>query len=256
MTVIAVANQKGGIGKTTTSAALAANLKKRGFRVLAIDMDPQGNLSMSSGSNIELPTVYELLKEDASVEEVVQHLDAYDIIPANIMLSAAEQELSHIGKEQRLKERLEPIMGSYDYVVIDTPPSLGILTINAFTAADEIIIPTTAGIFAATGIKQLNSTISSVKKYCNNNIKIAGILLTKYDPRTNNSKDMKELTLRLSEFMNTRLFDTYIRSSVVVEEAQARNIDIFTYQKNSNAAKDYEAFVDEYLEMKGMENNG
>lgn len=256
MTVIAVANQKGGIGKTTTSAALAANLKKRGFRVLAIDMDPQGNLSMSSGSNIELPTVYELLKEDVSVNDVIQHLDAYDIIPANIMLSAAEQELSHIGKEQRLKERLEPIMESYDYVVIDTPPSLGILTINAFTAADEIIIPTTAGIFAATGIKQLNSTINSVKKYCNNSIQIAGILLTKYDPRTNNSKDMRDLTLRLSEFMNTRLFDTYIRSSVVVEEAQARNIDIFTYQKNSNVAKDYEAFVDEYLRMKEMENNG
>lgn len=248
MKVIAIANQKGGIGKTTTAAALSAGLKQRGFKVLAVDVDPQGNLSTSTGANnYEMPTVYEMLKGEVDANEAIQKLDVFDIIPSNVMLAGAEQELSQIGKEQRLKERLLPIMDLYDYIVIDTPPALGVLTINAFTVADEIIIPTTAGIFAATGIKQLHDTIINVRKYCNEKVKIAGILLTRYDPRANNNKDMKDLTEQLGEYINAKLFNTHIRASIVVEESQARQIDVFSYKGKSTVAQDYIAWIDEYL---------
>ncbi|NLV82492.1 MAG: ParA family protein [Synergistaceae bacterium] len=248
MKVIAIANQKGGIGKTTTAAALSAGLKQRGFKVLAVDVDPQGNLSTSTGANnYEMPTVYEMLKGEVDANEAIQKLDVFDIIPSNVMLAGAEQELSQIGKEQRLKERLLPIMDFYDYIVIDTPPALGVLTINAFTVADEIIIPTTAGIFAATGIKQLHDTIINVRKYCNEKVKIAGILLTRYDPRANNNKDMKDLTEQLGEYINAKLFNTHIRASIVVEESQARQIDVFSYKGKSTVAQDYTAWIDEYL---------
>lgn len=246
--VIAIANQKGGVAKTTTSAAMAAGLKNRGYRVLAVDADPQGNLSDSCGAdNEQKETIYELLKGETSADKAIQQLDVFDIIPANIMLAGAEQELSQIGKEQRLKERLNPIMDKYDYIIIDTPPALGILTINAFTVADEVIIPTTAGIFAATGITQLYDTIQNVRKYCNEKVKIAGILLTKFNPRSNNNKDMKDLTEQLADYMEAPMYKTFIRISVVVEEAQARKVDLFTYKNNSTVGEDYNAFIDEFL---------
>ena len=249
--IIAVANQKGGVAKTTTSAALAAGLQRRGFKVLAIDADPQGNLSDSVGSdNVNCDTLYELLKKEAEIESTIQKLNCFDLIPANIMLAGAEQEISQLGKEQRLKERLEPIIGLYDYIIIDTPPSLGLLTINAFTAADEVIIPTTAGIFAASGILQLFDTIQNVRKYCNPNIKIAGILMTRYNPRTNNNKDMNDLTEKIANTMKARLFDTHIRTSVIVEEAQVRKENLFDYKSGSTVSSDYEAFIEEYLERK------
>ena len=249
--IISVANQKGGVAKTTTSAALATGLKKRGSRVLAIDTDPQGNLSDSVGAdNVNKATLYELLKNEAKIKDTIQTLDSFDLIPANIMLAGAEQEISQLGKEQRLKEKLEPIVDLYDYIIIDTPPALGLLTINAFTASDEVIIPTTAGIFAASGILQLFDTIQNVKKYCNPNITINGILMTRYNPRTNNNKDMNELTEKIANNMHAKLYETHIRTSIVVEEAQARKENIFDYKSNSAVAGDYDAFVDEYLERK------
>lgn len=247
--IIAVANQKGGVAKTTTTAALAVGLHKKGFKVLAIDADPQGNLSDSVNSdNVNKDTLYELLKNEVEAKSTIQNMDCFDLIPANIMLAGVEQEISQLGKEQRLKERIEPIVNLYDYIIIDTPPSLGLLTINAFTAADEVIIPTTAGIFAASGILQLFDTIQNVRKYCNPNIKIAGILMTRYNPRTNNNKDMNDLTEKIANTMEAKLYDTHIRTSVIVEEAQARKENIFDYKGSSTVARDYEAFVEEYLE--------
>jgi len=250
--IIACANQKGGVGKTTTAGAMIAGLAKKGYKVLGIDLDPQGNLSNSCGAEMyQQPTVYELMKREVKVDEVVQHMEKFDIIPSNIMLAGAEQELSQTGKEHRLKESVSPIIEKYDYIVIDTPPSLGVMTVNAFTIANEIIIPTTAGIFAANGIQQLNNTVKNVQKYCNPDVKIVGILLTRFNQRTNIGKQIKELTEQLGNHINVPVYKTYIRSGIAIEEAQANQIDIFAYAeayfKNSTVAEDYNNFIQEYL---------
>lgn len=248
VTIIAVANQKGGVAKTTTSGALAAGLKQRGFRVLAVDLDPQGNLSDSAGAEMyEADTIYNLLKQEVSAHDVIQTLEAFDIIPANIMLAGAEQEISQTGKEFRLREALEPVKANYDYIVIDTPPSLGVLTVNAFTAADEVLIPTTAGIFAVNGIQQLYTTIKNTRKYLNPSLRISGVLITRYNPRAIINQNVKELTEQIAGHIGADSFETYIRNSVIIEEAQANHIDVFSYRKDSTVAEDYTAFIDEFL---------
>lgn len=248
--IVVFANQKGGVAKTTTAEAVAAMLKRRGYRTLAIDIDPQGNLSDSVGVSVgsgDALTIYEVLKQEAKAEEAIQKLDAFDIIPADIVLASADQTLVQSGKEYLLKEALDNVIEQYDYIIIDTPPALNVLTVNAFTCGDELIIPTTAGIFAAKGIKELSNTVLRIKKYFNSRLEIRGILLTKFNPRTNNSKDVKEITEKLSEYINVPLFNTYIRNCVAVEEAQTRGIDLFSYKENTTASDDYSAFVDEYL---------
>ena len=238
--IVAVANQKGGVGKTTTAQALAAGLAEKGYKVLGIDLDPQGNFSTACGAeNYNVLTVYEVMKRGGDIREAIQHTKGgYDVVPANIMLAGAEQELSQTGKEHRLKEAVAPVAGEYDFIVIDTPPSLGVLTVNAFTCATDILIPTTAGIFATAGISQLNETVTSVQKYCNPGVKIRGILF---------SRQIKELAEQLSEYISAQIYDTYIRSAVVVEEAQANRADIFDYAGKSTVAEDYRAFIEEFL---------
>ena len=251
--IVAVANQKGGVGKTTTTQALAAGLAERGYKVLGIDLDPQGNFSTACGAeNYNVLTVYEVMKRGADIREAIQHMKGgYDVVPANIMLAGAEQELSQTGKEHRLKEAIAPVVGGYDFVVIDTPPSLGVLTVNAFTCATDILIPTTAGIFATAGISQLNETVGSVQRYCNPGVKIRGILFTRFNPRANISRQIKELTEQLGEYISAPIYQTYIRAGVVVEEAQANRADIFDYAGKSTVAEDYRAFIEEFL--KGVE---
>ena len=247
--IVAVANQKGGVGKTTTAQALAAGLAERKYRVLGIDLDPQGNFSTACGAeNYNVLTAYEVMKRGVDIREAIQHMKGgYDVVPANIMLAGAEQELSQTGKEHRLKEAVSVVAGEYDFIVIDTPPSLGVLTVNAFTCATDILIPTTAGIFATAGISQLNETVSSVQKYCNPGVKIRGILFTRFNPRANISRQIKELTEQLSEYISAPVYQTYIRAGVVVEEAQANKADIFNYAGKSTVAEDYQAFIDEFL---------
>ena len=178
----------------------------------------------------------------------------YDILP-NIMLVGAEQELSQTGKEHRLKEAIAPVAEKYDYSIIDTPSSLGVSTVNAFTVAGDILIPTTAFIFATTGINQLYETVRSVQRYCNPIVKITGILFTRFNPRANISKQIKELTEQLSEYISAPIYKTYIRSAVAVEEAQANRTDIFEYAEKSTVSEDYKAFIEEFLKGE-VESNG
>lgn len=251
MRTIAIANQKGGVGKTTTASALAAGIAAMGKRVLAVDLDPQGNLTAACGTECgDAPTIYEVLKRACAPGDAVREAKGgYGIIPSNIMLAAAEQELSQTGKEYRLREALEELGGRYDYAILDTPPSLGLLTVNAATAADEIIIPTTASVFAASGVSQLSDTVANVKKYGNPALEIAGILFTRFNPRTNISRQMRELTSEIGEYINAPVYKTYIRAAVAVEEAQANGTDIYRHGGGrSTVSEDYKAFVVEFIE--------
>ena len=183
--VISVSNQKGGVGKTTTTCNLAAGLKKKGFRVLVIDLDPQGNLGFSMGADVEnSATIYDVLKGEIKTQFAIQRTETTDLIPSSILLSGIELEFTNTGREYLLKEAIKPIQEFYDYILLDTPPALGILTINAFTASDTIVVPMLSDIFSLQGIAQLYETVERVKKYCNPNLTIAGILLIRYNPRT------------------------------------------------------------------------
>lgn len=246
--VIAISNQKGGVAKTTTALEFAAALKRRGFKVLAVDLDPQGNLSDGVGAeSIASNTVYEVMKREADAADAIQSLAAFDIIPANIMLAGAEQQLPPTGRDQRLRVTLSPVKPAYDYIVLDTPPSLGLLTVNALTFADEVVVPTTAGIFATKGIQQLAATVQETRDFTGSAVQIVGVLFTRHNPRTNISQDIRELTAELARTLGVRVYETYIRSSVTVEEAQANRKDLFAYRGNASVTEDYERFVDEYL---------
>lgn len=247
--VISISNQKGGVGKTTTVCSLAAGLKKKGFRVLMIDLDPQGNLGFSVGAETETcATIYDVLKGDVKTQFAIQKSDTADIIISSILLSGIELEFTNTGREYLLKEALKPILGLYDYILLDTPPALGIITINAFTASDTIVVPMLSDIFSLQGIAKLYETVERVKKYCNPSLTISGILLTKFNPRTLLSREIRGTAELIAQDLNIPLFNSYIRSSVVVSEAQSIQQNILDYSPKNNIAKDYLKFTDELLE--------
>ena len=248
--IIAITNQKGGVGKSTTAEAMAAGLKKRGFRVLAIDTDPQGNLTFAMGgeSGNEEPTIYDVFTGDEKAVDVIQKLEQADLIPGDLLLSKADMEFTQTGREYKLKKALEHLKELYYYIIIDTPPSLGIITTNAYTAADELIVPMLADAFSMQGILQLNDTVTSVREYCNEKIKIAGILVTRYKGRANISREMRDAIEAIAESLETKAYKTAIREGVAVTEAQAEKRDLQSYAPKSNPAIDYEQFITEYLE--------
>lgn len=246
--VISISNQKGGVGKTTTTCSLAAGLKRKGFRVLAVDLDPQGNLGFSIGADTETSaTIYDVLKGESRTQFAIQKLPCMDVIISSILLSGIELEFTNTGREFLLKEALHPVESLYDYILIDTPPALGILTINAFTASDTIVVPMLSDIFSLQGIAQLYETVERVKKYCNPNLSIAGILLTRFNPRTLLSREIRGTAELIAHDLNIRLFDTYIRTSVVASEAQSVQKSILDYAPENNITRDYRAFIDELL---------
>ena len=248
MKVICIANQKGGVAKTATTAIMASALTKRGNKVLAVDMDPQGNLSKQVGAEDNGRGVYSVLRGDIAIQDAIQHFERFDILPTNILLAGLEGELvSEIGRSFRLKNALKDsaVRDVYDYVLIDTPPSLGILTTNAIVAADYILIPTDADSDAISGIAQLGNTIQQARQYCNVDPKILGILFTKFDPRQNNSKDMMKVAMQAASALGTKVFNTYIRSAVIVKEAKSRELDLLTAAPDSTVAMDYMALADE-----------
>ena len=193
-------------------------------------------------------TALDVLTQQATAAEVIQHTALGDIIPASPALAGADAVITATGKEYRLKEALEPVKGSYDYIVIDTPPALGVLTINALTACHSAVIPAQADIYSLQGINQLYTTIDTVRKYCNPSLSIKGILLTRYSARSILSRELAEVIEQTAQRFNTQLFSTPIRETVAVREAQASQQDIYSYAPKSNAAADYTAFVAELLE--------
>lgn len=244
---IAVINQKGGVGKSTTSNAIGAGLFQRGYKVLFIDLDAQGNLSYSMKCENKPLSSLEVLTGTATAKEATLTTPQGDIIPASPALASADTIITDTGREYRLKEALEPLKGAYDYIIIDTPPALGTLTINALTACDSVIIPAQADIYSLQGIGQLNQTIQTVKRYCNKELTIKGIVITRYSPRAVLTRDMTDLLEDTAKQLNTKVFASRIRECIALKEAQASQTDIFTYNPRSNAGIDYKALLEEMI---------
>ncbi|GHT47041.1 chromosome partitioning protein ParA [Endomicrobiia bacterium] len=247
--IIAVVNQKGGVGKSTTAHALGIGLANKGFKVLFIDLDGQGNLSYMLNADMQKGSVLDLLMRKAKINDVLQHCQRADLIASTPMQAGADSIITATGKEYRLKEALEDVISKYDYIIIDTPPSLGILVINALTLAYTAIIATQADIFSLQGISQVNETINTVKQYCNNALKIGGILLTRYNERTLISRDIAETLGKIASNLKTKLYKATIRENITIKEAQSTRQDIYTYAPNSNGARDYQEFVKEYISI-------
>jgi len=246
--VIAIINQKGGVGKSTTAHALATGLTLRGFRVLAIDMEPQGNLSYSFGAEPEGLSVFDLLNGHPAGDTIQRTMQG-EIIASATSLNGADISFIETGKEYRLREALLPIKSNFDYIVIDTPPALGILAINALTAADGAIVPALADIFSVQGIGQLYSTITAVRRYTNPQLVVLGILLTRYSSRSILARDIAEMLEDTAKELQSNVFNARIREAVAVREAQASQQSLFAYAAKSTAAQDYQELIDELLAL-------
>lgn len=245
--IISVINQKGGVGKSTTALALLAGLKARNYKVLGIDLDAQQNLTYATGASPNGTTALGVLTSEAPIQSAIQLTAQGDIIPASKRINELENLIEEIGKAYRLKEVLEPVKDLYDYIIIDTPPALSLLTTNALTASDGAIIPAQADIFSLQAIENIASTIEAVKKYTNANLTIKGILLTRYSDRTILSRNVAEMANNTANRLQTKVFNTTIREAVAIREAQIMKQSIFDYAPNSKVAEDYNAFIDELL---------
>ena len=246
--IISVANQKGGVGKTTTTVNLSTILAKKGKKVLLIDTDPQGNATSGLGvsKDVEL-SVYDILIGDTEFDETLQEtaIKNLKVCPSNISLAGAEVQLvSMMSREQRLKTKLDKIKDQYDYILIDCPPSLGLVTLNAFTASDSVLIPVQCEYFALEGLGQLLNTVNLVKKHLNKNLEIEGALLTMYDARTNLSN---QVVKEVKKYFEDKVYKTVIPRNVRLIEAPSYGMPITVYDPRSKGAKAYEKFAKELL---------
>lgn len=250
MDTICCCLEKGGSAKTSTAHALGTKLALEGKRVLFVDLDPQGNLSEVLGDSVEA-TSADVISGEIGIEDALVHKEKWDILGADRSNAKLERKIGdELGREQRLKEALEEIADNYDYCIIDTPPALGLLTINALTASNWAVIPAQTDVFALSGIEGLAKTIQTVKQYSNPNLQIAGILLTRYNGRTNLAKLASQQAQEIADEIGTVLFDTRIREGIAVREAQAVGEDIYSYAPKSNPAKDYTQWVEELKSRK------
>ena len=247
--VISVALQKGGVGKSTTSQALASTLGFKKKRVLLIDMDSQGNVTYSSGVDSPQYTIFDVLGEGCRADEALIHCKYYDLLAADYNLTKVE--MSEEVETTLLKTVLEPIKSNYDFIIIDTPPALGNLSFNSLVASEYVIIPTEPRPFALQGLGALHNTIESVKNSLNPNLKVLGILLVKYHNRTVLNRDIKQMIEDYAKKMNTTVFNATIREGIAVPEAQIMRQPLIDYAKSSNPNIDYKAFTTELLQKIG-----
>lgn len=248
--IISVANQKGGVGKTTTTVNLGTILAKKGKKVLLIDADPQGNATSGLGVEKEVEfSTYDILVNETLMKDMIQDtvIKNLKVCPSNINLAGAEVELvSMMSREQRLKEKLDEIKDKFDYILIDCPPSLGLITLNSFTASDSVLIPVQCEYYALEGLGQLLNTINLVKKHLNKNIQIEGALLTMYDIRTNLSN---QVVKEVKKYFENKVYKTVIPRNVRLSEAPSYGMPITEYDPRSKGAKSYMKFAKEFLKI-------
>ena len=247
--IISVTNQKGGVGKTTTCVNLASYIADTGKRVLLIDMDPQGNACSSLGVEIEKGknSIYEVLLGEVDIKDAIYPsvLKTLSVIPSTVDLSGAEVDLVYVdNREKVLKEALKEVKSDYDYIFIDCPPSLGLLTVNALTATDTIIIPIQCEYFALVGLGQLMNTVRLIKKHLNPEIEIEGVLLTMKDNRSNLVAQVSE---EIRKYFETKVYDTYIPRNVRLAESPSHGKPILLYDSKSKGAIAYKALSEEFL---------
>ena len=250
--IIAVANQKGGVAKTTTVLNLAAGLAKKGKKVLVIDLDPQGGCATSLGMLTDSinQTVYTVLMNDeiAFNNVIIKTDQGFDLAPSNIDLAGAEVELKQLmAAEQILKRKLRDVLDSYDFILLDCPPSLGMLTINAFTAADELLIPMSMELLALRGLNMLAKTVSKVRAITNPDLIYLGVLATKYDKRTLNSQEIFQALEKASQNAGIKMFTTYITSSVRFAESPNLRAPLISSDPNHEGSKAYSQIVEEII---------
>ena len=243
--IISLLNHKGGVGKTTSTINIGAGMVELGKRVLLIDLDPQANLSVSLGIPRQKYTIYEALRGES---EIVPYTvkENFDVVMSTLDLSGAEMELiNEAGREFIMRELLEPLRSEYDFIIIDCPPSLGLLTLNALTSSDYVFIPLQTEFLALQGLAKIKQVIDKVRFRLNKKLQIGGVLATMYDNRKVLNRDVVE-TIR--KYFGEKVFNTLIRDNVALAEAPAQRKDIFDYNKRSNGAKDYLALCNEILE--------
>jgi chromosome partitioning protein len=248
--ITTIINQKGGVGKTTTAHALATGLLKMGYKPLTVDTDPQGNISYTMRADTTGKGIYEAMKGQPAAD-LIQHTPQGDILPSNPAIVSADLEFTQTGREYLLRDALEPIRGQYSHIIIDSPPALGILGINAMTASTDVIIPLGADIYSLQGLGQLYDTISKVKKYCNPGLTAAGLLLTRYSPRTVLARDITAAIDKLAAQLDTNVYAATIREGIAIKEAQTQRTSLFDSHPNAKPTQDYMAFIKEYLMQEG-----
>ena len=247
--IIAIANQKGGVGKTTTAINLSASLAEKGQKVLAIDMDPQGN--MTSGLGLDKDdvdkTIYDMIIGESEIETVIKKetIENLDILPSNVDLSAVEIELIDVeNKEFIVKNSIQKIRDNYDFIIIDCPPSLSLLTINAMTTADSVLVPIQCEYYALEGLSQLIHTVELVKERLNSNLEIEGVVFTMYDARTNLSLQVVE---NVKDNLQQNIYKTIIPRNIRLAEAPSHGLPINLYDAKSTGAESYMLLAEEVI---------
>ena len=251
MKVISVSNVKGGVGKTSTAAILSVGLSSRGYRTLMIDTDPQTNLTMCflPEQPDGTPSLYHVYAEGKTLEEVKTAIKLnLDLIIGDFELCNADMQFLKAGRLKMLQKAFRGLKSSYDFVIIDTPPNLGILSLNAFLTSDYVLVPMAADSFSLKGVRLLKQTLDEVTEETGSNVPVIGLLLTKYTDRTNVAKLLEKSVNSAAELLGTKVFKSRIRQATVLQESQIAKIDLLEYAPKAPVTADYQAFIDELLD--------
>lgn len=250
-----MSNIKGGVGKTTTAAVMSVGLATRGYKVLMIDSDPQSNLTMCfiPEQPDATPSLYHVYAEKKALDEVKITLKQnLDLVIGDFELCNADMQFLKAGRLKMLRKAFKDLKIDYDFVVIDTPPNLGILSLNAFLVSDYILVPMAADSFSLKGVRLLKQTLDEVEEETEKDLSVVGLLLTKYTNRTNVSKLLEKSVNSAAKLLNTKVFESRIRQATIVQESQIAKIDLLTYAPKAPVTTDYQAFIDELLDRIGV----